>query len=111
MTDIGDTPDPREVVGLLAHALSLAGEKADRSPLDLDRIGLCLDITDLHARAIELAWPNRLGPLDVGHVGLTEALERAEAATRSLPLMDGEAATSELIRGLCEAIREVRSRV
>ena len=111
MTDIGATPNPREVVGLLARALSRAGEEADRSPLDLDRIGLCLDITDLHARAIELAWPKPLDPVDIDHLDLTEALERAEAASRNLPLIDGEAATSELVRGLCDAIREVRSRV
>ena len=111
MTDIEMTPNPKEVVGLLAHALSRAGEKADRSALDLDRIGLCLDITDLHARAVELAWPNPLDPLDIDHLGLNEALERAEAATRSLPLIDGEPATSELVRGLCDAIREVRARV
>lgn len=99
-----------QIVELLAHALTLAGEQADRSPLDLARLDLCVDLADLHGRAVVITWPRASGPVDIDGLELTEVLERAEIAARGLPLVEGESAGSELIGGLCDAIREARSR-
>lgn len=110
VNDIADPSNSAQIVELLAQALTLAGEQADGSPLDLYRLDLCVDLADLHSRAVAIAGPRTSGPVDIDGLELTEVLERAEIATRSLALIEGESAGSELIGGLCDAIREARSR-